>query len=128
MVAYTSIAVLVILVMLLGFVVSLQRGKHNVIKGVTGDGAHPLDKAVRAHGNTSEYAAILAVLFLALASSDSVAVEWLIIAVTAGRVLAAIGFLICESLDKIHPLKAIGAITTYFGGIALAVMLALEHI
>ena len=50
------------------------------------------------------------------------AVTGLVIAITLARVLHAAGFLICRTLEKPHPLKAIGAVVTYFGGVILAVM------
>ena len=49
-------------------------------------------------------------------------VQGTIIAVTIARMLQAIGILTCATLDKIHPLKVIGSMVTYLGGMILAIM------
>ena len=121
-------AALVVLTLLLGFWTSVMRGRtKTIVYGAATDPAGPMLKAQRAHGNAAEYAALLIGLFLitgfAYAGRDlGLAVTSLVIAITVSRVLHALGFLVCKTLEKPHPLKAIGAVITYFGGIILAGM------
>ncbi len=114
------------LVFLLGFWVSITRARTKLIYN---DQVSPPDsamaKAQRAHGNSAEYAGPVIGVFifvgLAYAGRDpGLAVTSLVIAVTAGRFLHALGCLTGKTLAAPHPLKAFGAITTYFGGLALA--------
>ena len=121
-VAVICTAILGLLVFGLGFRVSIVRGQEEVLSGTPDDPANSLMKTVRAHGNTIEYAPMLAVLFLYLGSqSPSSWVVWTIIGVTAARVSMVIGLLASSTLDKPHPLRLIGAIGTYVGGAALSV-------
>lgn len=125
-VAVVSVAVMAAMLFLLGLNVSLVRGKTNVIAGVEDDPTSAVNKAVRAHGNNAEWVPILAVLSLYLGMNEpAMWVEIVIALCAASRVVAAIGFITCKSLDQINPLKAIGAMTTYVGGLALAVAAAL---
>lgn len=121
-------ASLVILTLLLAFWTSLQRGSSKVIAyGAPLDPSSSMAKAQRAHGNAAEYAALLIGLFLtagfAYAGRDlGGVVTWTIIAITAARFVHALGFLICKTLEAPHPLKALGAVVTYLGGVVLAGM------
>ncbi len=109
-----------------GFMVSLQRVKTATITGGNDDPTSMLNKTIRSHGNQAEWAGVLVAMILYLGTSDAGAwVGWVSLAVGIGRVLHAVGFLICETLEKPHPLKAIGAMITYIGGIALSVALIL---
>lgn len=119
-------ALLAGLVFLLGFWVSMTRARTKVIYN---DEVSPPDsamaKAQRAHGNSAEYAGALIGLFiltsLAYSGRDlGLLVTSLVIAVTAGRFAHALGCLTGKTLAAPHPLKAIGAVLTYFGGLALA--------
>ncbi|NQY98709.1 MAG: MAPEG family protein [Henriciella sp.] len=119
-------ASLVILTLLLAFWTSMQRGSSKTIAyGAPLDPASGMAKAQRAHGNSAEYAALLIGLFVitgfAYAGRDlGGVVTWTMIAITVSRFLHAIGFLICETLEKPHVLKMIGALITYLGGLVLA--------
>lgn len=118
-------ALLALLVFLLGFWVSIVRTQTKVIAGAGDDPTSGLMKAVRAHGNSAEYAGALIGLFLVLGLMTGTGalpawVEITIIAVTASRVLHALGFLVCATLERPHAFKAIGAMVTYVGGVALA--------
>jgi len=121
-------ASLVILTLLLAFWTSIQRGSSQTIAyNATLDPSSGMAKAQRAHGNAAEYAALLIGLFLVVGFAYQGRdlgglIHWTIIAVTVSRVLHAIGFLICETLEKPHVLKMIGALVTYLGGLLLAVM------
>jgi len=129
-VAVVSAALLGLLVLGLGFVVSIARVRSKTVTGV-GAPEDFLTKAVRAHANAAEYAPVLMVLFLidGLALEQDVSrpadafglVEGLIVAVAASRFVHAAGFLLCRTLEKPHLLKGLGAVVTYFGGAALGV-------
>ncbi|MEM8636784.1 MAG: MAPEG family protein [Pseudomonadota bacterium] len=119
-------ASLIVLTLLLAFWTSIQRGASSTIAyGAPLDPTSAMAKAQRAHGNAAEYAALLIALFLIVGFAYQGRdlgglVTWTIIAVTVSRVLHAIGFLICATLEKPHVLKAVGAIVTYIGGLLLA--------
>lgn len=121
-----SSSCLVILTLLLAFWTSFQRGSSKVIAyGAPLEPSSSMAKAQRAHGNAAEYAALLIALFLvvgfAYADRDlGGLVTWTIIAVTVSRLIHAIGFLTCKTLDAPHILKALGALITYAGGLLLA--------
>ena len=121
-------ALLGFLVFGLGLVVSLGRGSENKVIGHDEDPSNALHKRVRAHGNTAEYAPMLAVLFLYLGLSDpAVWVLWVIGIVTVCRYAIVVGLLM-GSLNKPNPFRLIGALGTYAGGIALSVAAVLTVI
>ena len=125
-IAVISVAVMAIMLFMLGYLVSTRRMGEETITGMSDDPTNALRKAVRAHGNSAEWVPILAILMLYLAANDpALWVEIVIGIVALGRVAAAIGFLICETLAKTHPLKVFGALTTYIGGTIMAVMAVL---
>ena len=64
------IALLGLLILGLGFAVSMVRARLNIIHGCPQDPENTLYKVQRAHGNTIEYAPIIAILILALAQSN----------------------------------------------------------
>lgn len=121
-------AALVILTLLLAFWTSVQRGSSNTMAyGAPLEPTSAMAKAQRAHGNSAEYAGLLIALFLvtgfAFAGRDlGGLVTWTIIAVTVSRLIHALGFLLCKTLEKPHVLKAIGALITYLGGLLLAAL------
>ncbi|MEO1660185.1 MAG: MAPEG family protein [Pseudomonadota bacterium] len=125
-------ASLVILTLLLAFWTSVQRGSSKTIAyGAPLEPTSAMAKAQRAHGNAAEYAALLIALFLvvgfAYAERDlGAVVRWTIIAVTVSRLIHAIGFLTCKTLEAPHLLKAVGALITYAGGLLLAVMVLIQ--
>lgn len=124
--ALTCIALLGFLLFGLGFAVSLKRGGTNTLIGNAPDPADPLHKLVRAHGNTAEFAPLLAVLMLAVALNDPAPwTLWCMGIATAARYLLALGLLVSPTLVKPHPLRFIGAATTYLTGIALSAALLL---
>ncbi|MEL6830839.1 MAG: MAPEG family protein [Pseudomonadota bacterium] len=120
-----TIALNALLVFALGFWTSIQRstGDKVIYYGATLDPTSGLAKAQRAHGNASEYAGAITALFLLcmwLGTHGPVAGGFMI-GITAARYLHAFGFLTCKTLDTPHWAKAIGALTTYIGGIALCI-------
>lgn len=115
-------ALLGILLFALGIYVSATRGRVGKGGMVPHDPADPLFKAIRAHGNTAEYAPMLAVLMLYLGvHGPSLWIVWTMIIVTACRYLIAIGILICPTLDRPYPMRFVGALGTYVGGLILSV-------
>ncbi len=121
-IAIYCIAAMALLIFVLGFWVSIQRGRTNVITGIEADPTSGLNKAVRAHANAAEFVPILAVLMLYLGTQDVAAwVGWAMIVAAVSRYLVVIGFLTCATLEKPHVLKAVGALGTYLAGIALVV-------
>ena len=121
-VAIVCTAILGLLLFALGLAVSILRGKYKTLIGQPNDPTHLLQKIVRAHGNTAEYAPFLAVLFLYLGSrGPSLWVLWAIGITTAARVAIVVGLLTCNTLSRPHPVRFLGALGTYLGGIALCV-------
>lgn len=122
--ALICIALLGLLLFALGFGVSLTRGRTNTIAGSSGDPADPLHKLVRAHGNTAEYVAMLAILiFLVGSRSPATWALWCMGIATAGRYLIAAGLILSPTLEKPHPLRFVGALSTYLAGFALCAAL-----
>ena len=80
--------------------------------------------AVRAQGNTAEYAAMLALLIYLLGQRSSAEwVSWVMVGVTASRYLLVMGVLASATLARPNPFRAVGALGTYVGGTVLALAL-----
>jgi uncharacterized membrane protein YecN with MAPEG domain len=122
-VAVICTALLALLIFGLGLVVSLTRGSTRTVIGyAAADPADRLHKLVRAHGNATEYVPIMAVLILYVGShGPSTWMVWTFVVATAARYLHAAGMVLCPRLDQPHPLRFIGALTTYLAGFALVV-------
>jgi uncharacterized membrane protein YecN with MAPEG domain len=121
-VAVVCAALLGVLLFALGLGVSLTRQRTNTIYGASTDPADPLYKMTRAHGNTAEYAPMLAVLMLIVgANQPPMWALWTMGLAVASRYALAIGILICPTMEQPHPLRAIGATGTYATGLALCV-------
>jgi len=120
--AVMCVSVLALLVFGLGLFVSMQRFRSKAIAGSDLGPTSPLQKAIRAHGNTIEYAPMLAILFLYLgqAMPSATWVSVLIVAATLSRVSIAMGLLLCRSLENAHPLRFLGGLGTYITGVLLA--------
>ena len=111
-----------LLVFGLGLATSLTRSSTDTNSGFSPDPTDPLYKMVRAHGNATEYAPLLAVVILFLGSRDPATwVLWTMGVVTTARYLHAAGMILSPTLDKPHPLRFAGALLTYIGGITLCV-------
>ncbi|GAA6155638.1 MAPEG family protein [Pyruvatibacter sp. HU-CL02332] len=118
--AVLCVVAMALLIFLLGFWVSIQRGRTDVMTGVETDPTSGLNKAVRAHGNTAEYVPVLAILILYLGTQDVAAwVGWAMIVAAVSRYLVVLGFLTCKTLEKPHVFKAVGALGTYVAGFAM---------
>ncbi len=119
--ATACIGLLGLLIIGLGLWVTVTRGRTQTAGGVKDDPADPLFKAVRAHGNATEYSPILAVLYLLLAQLEpSTWMLWTMGITTASRYLHAAGMLLGPTLAAPHPLRFVGALGTYLGGLALS--------
>ncbi len=125
--ALVCIALLGLLVFGLGFGVSLTRGRTNTAAGSSGDPTDPLHKMIRAHGNTAEYAAMLAILIFLVGSTSppTWALGCMGIA-TASRYSIAAGLILSPTLAQPHPLRFVGALGTYLAGFALCAALLLS--
>ena len=127
-IALICTAVLGLLLFGLGFLVSALRGKYDTLMGHPLEPAHLLQKAVRAHGNTAEFAPFFAVLFLYLgAHQPSTVVLWTIGIATLSRVLIVVGLLTCATLARPHPVRFLGALGTYITGIILSIALVAQY-
>lgn len=115
--------VLGLLVILLGFGVSMTRGATNTTIGFHPDPADRLYKMVRAHGNATEYNPTLMILILYLGTRQPASwVEWMFVVAAVSRVLHAAGMIMSPSLAKPQPLRAAGAVGTYVAGLILAIL------
>ena len=115
-------ALLGLLVFGLGLGVSMLRASTKTNIGSTTDPKDRLYKMVRAHGNATEYAPMLAILILFLGARQPAAwLVWTFIAATVCRYLHAAGMLMSPTLDQPHPLRFVGALGTYVTGLILAV-------
>ena len=111
----------------LGFAVSMTRFRVRVGIGMPEDPDAILSRLVRAHGNTAEFAPFLAVLFLLLGARDpSTLALWLMGLATLARLLLVVSLLIAPTLRAAHPLRFIGAASTYTFGAWLCLLLALS--
>jgi uncharacterized membrane protein YecN with MAPEG domain len=110
-----------LLVFGLGLGVSMMRGGSGTNFAYTVDPTDRLYKMVRAHGNATEYAPMLAILILyvGVLHQPSRWVLWTAMAATASRYLHALGMILSKSLDRTDPLRFVGALGTYVTGILL---------
>lgn len=117
-------ATLGLLLFLLGFAVSMLRFRGKVGSGPAADRNALLNRVIRAHANTAEFAPFLAVLFLYFGwHGASPTVLALIVTATVSRCLIVIGLIAWPSLGRPNPARFAGALGTYLSGAALAVAL-----
>ncbi len=122
-------AILVLLYFALALHVSLTRGRTKTGIGTGGDPDGPMSRAVRAHGNAAEYIPLFVALFVYLifSAADGWFVVTTVVIITVARILHALGMLMTSTFRaKPHPLRALGALGTYFGGFALGVIILLR--
>jgi uncharacterized membrane protein YecN with MAPEG domain len=123
-VALICTAILGLLLFGLGLAVSIQRFREKRGMGSSDDPKNLLNKLVRAHANTAEFAPFLAVLYLFMGSRDpSPLVLGLIVAATVCRILLVLGLVAVRSLARPNPARFTGALGTYLTGAALSVLL-----
>jgi uncharacterized membrane protein YecN with MAPEG domain len=107
----------------------MARAGSRTIYGGDADPGSSLYKAQRAHGNTVEYAPMLAVLMLALAQTPQPAwVLWTMAAATFFRYLLAAGILFPATMARPNPMRFLGALGTYIAGVVLAAALVIQAI
>jgi uncharacterized protein len=126
-VAVICTALLGLLLFGLGLYVSILRQRYRRIIGHDTSPVDPLHRAVRAHGNTAEYAPFLGVLFLWFAARPAPA--WIaatIVVATLARFLLVAGLLWGKSLEASNPARFLGALLTYLCGLALVAGLLLD--
>ena len=118
-------ALLGLLLFGLGLYVSILRQRTHRVISHDSDPTDRLHRAVRAHGNTAEYAPFFALLFLWYATHPGSAwVSIVIVIATIARFLLVAGLLWGASLDKPNAARFLGAVSTYACGLALVVRLA----
>ncbi|MES2105139.1 MAG: MAPEG family protein [Pseudomonadota bacterium] len=123
-IALACTAVLGLLLFTQGFAISILRSRTGLLSGYPPGPDQLLTKLVRAHGNTAEYAAFFAAIFLYLGSQNPPYWQlWCMAGATACRLLLAIALIVWPSMSKPNPARAIGALGTYAFGIALCVAL-----
>jgi uncharacterized membrane protein YecN with MAPEG domain len=123
-IAILCTAVLGLLLFGLGLNVSAARTRHANLIGHDINPDDPLHHAVRAHGNTAEYAPFLAALFLWYAAHGAPAwINITIVIATVARLLIVAGLLWGGPLNQANPLRATGALVTYLAGLVLTVSL-----
>jgi uncharacterized protein len=119
-VAVLCTALMGILVFGLGFAVSLTRGATKVNYGGAADPTDALYKVSRAHGNSTEYAAMMCVLMLYVGANDPAEwMVWTMMVMTGSRYSLVIGMITGKTMDAVNPLRAAGATGTYICGLAL---------
>lgn len=121
------IGLLATLVITLAFIIFIVRFKKGVMYGYTINPEDILYKAVRAHGNATEYVPIIALLIYILGSMPlSSWVLWCMILITLFRYMAAAGILFPKTMTKPNPLRLIGTLGTYVTGFGLCAALLIK--
>ena len=120
--AVICIGVLGLLVFGLGFAVSLTRARTETLYGAGEDPTSLMYKMNRAHGNTAEFAPMLAILMAYIGTfQPSHWIGWVMIAAVVCRVLIVFGIVTGDTLNKANPFRFIGALGTYVTGLVMAV-------
>ena len=126
-VALYCTAALGALLFLLGLAVSILRFRSGVGAGPSDERNALLNRVIRAHANTAEFAPFLGVLFLYFGwHGASAMVVNLIIAATVCRFLLVVGLVAWPSLGRPNPARFVGALGTYLCGAALCVAMVLS--
>jgi len=121
------VALLGLLSIVLGMVVTVGRGKFNTLFGSSNDPEDKLFHFVRAHSNNAEYAPIIALMIYILSLSAYPAwALWFMVLATVSRFLIALGLVFPATLAKPNPLRFVGAAGTYVFGLGLGVALLVQ--
>ncbi|MEZ5872214.1 MAG: MAPEG family protein [Nitratireductor sp.] len=127
-VAVTCTAALAFLQFGMGWPISGLRNSRKQYIGFSSDPSDLLHKAVRAHGNTSEYSAFLAVMYLYLGSRDPASwIVWSMIGATICRYLYVLGMIAFPTMANPNLVRFVGAGGTYTFGLILAVAMLLSR-
>lgn len=117
---YICIGLLFLLLIFLGLLVTVGRGKFDTLIGHSSDPEDTLHKWVRAHSNTAEYApALMVIIYILSLSPQPSWVWWFAVLVTGCRYLFAVGILFPKTMGKPNPMRFIGACGTYIFGLGL---------
>ena len=123
------ISLLGLLIFALGFNVSMNRNSSGAMYGGDIEPESRLYKAQRAHGNTIEYAPILAILMFALGQAEQPSwVIWSMVVATFCRFLFVAGILLPATMAKPNPMRFLGALGTYLAGFALVAALIIQGV
>ncbi len=112
---------LALLVFGLGLAVSLTRARTETLFGVPDDPSSLMYKMNRAHGNTVEFAPMLAVLMAYIGTHQpSHWIAWVIILATAFRYIIVFGLITGGTMKAFNVFRFIGALGTYVTGLIMA--------
>lgn len=115
------VSLLVILYAVLSLNVSMTRLKKRKDSSVS---EAALTKAIRAHGNASEYIPLfVAVLLYLNMGNPSSYIGVIAITALASRAMHAAGMFLIPTVNERHPLRFVGALGTYFCLFALGIAL-----
>lgn len=119
-IAVGCVAALGLLLFGMGWPISILRNHRKQYFSHDADPSDTLHRAVRAHGNTAEYAAFLSVVFLYLGAHHPAPwVIWTMVAATVCRYLYVIGMVAFPTMAKPNIVRFLGAAGTYNFGLAL---------
>jgi uncharacterized membrane protein YecN with MAPEG domain len=105
----------------------MTRAKTETNFGSDPDPEDILYKMTRAHGNTTEYAPIIALLIFILSQSSQPGwVIWCMILVTFFRYLIVAGIIFPKTMDAPNPLRFVGALGTYLTGFGLCAAVLMQ--
>lgn len=108
------------LLFLLGLAVSILRFRTGIGHGGAPERNALLNRVIRAHANTAEFAPFLAVLFLYFGWKGPSPLDLaLVIAASVSRFLIVIGLVVWPSLSRPNPARFAGALGTYLSGAGL---------
>ncbi|WP_296657958.1 MAPEG family protein [Paraburkholderia sp.] len=123
-IALACTCVLGLLLFVLGLSVTVVRSRVGLLSGYAPEPDLLLTKLVRAHGNTAEYAAFFAALFLYLGAQNPPHWQlWCMAGAMACRLLLVVSLVAWPTMSKPNPARAIGALGTYVFGAALCIAL-----
>ncbi|MEL7025131.1 MAG: MAPEG family protein [Pseudomonadota bacterium] len=126
-IATFCIAALGFLVLSMGFGVSLQRRSAKTGLGTPDDPAHPLTRWSRAHGNTAEYAPMLAILIYLVAQPGApLWVSVCAVGATVSRYSMFASMAFAPTLAKPNAGRFLGALGTYLFGTGLVIAAFLQ--
>ena len=127
-IALSCVAALGLLLFGLGLCVSGLRFSLNQLSSDSVEPSSVLHRVVRAHGNSAEYVAMLAVLFLYLGAGRPAA--WVIacmVGATVSRFALVAGLVFPATMARPNALRFAGGLGTYAFGAALCVALVLAR-
>jgi len=117
---YLCISLLLFLLISLGVLVTVGRGKFNTLIGHSSDPEDTLHKWVRAQSNTAEYApALMIVIYILSQGVQTSWVWWCVVLATGCRYLFVAGILFPKTMASPNPMRFIGATGTYAFGLGL---------